>query len=270
LVGAFSAPYAIAVDAASFVGSALFMTAIKRVEELPAALAGSRRRMRAEIAEGLGYVFRHPLMRPMMFWVATANFFGTLIGSILIVYAVRVLHISPARIGLIFSLANIGVLIGAVTATRLAKRFGIGRTLIGLAAANGWASLLIPLASGSLAIPFLVAAQLLSGFCAVAANVNGISLVQAITPDRLLGRMNASRRFVVWGVFPLGGLAGGLLGSNLGIRQAIWIGAVGGSVAFVPLLFSSVRLVATTEDGEKMVQGINDEFALRHSEQPAV
>ena len=78
LVGAFSAPYAIAVDAASFVGSALLMTAIKRVEELPAALAGSRRRMRAEIGEGLGYVFRHPLMRPMMFWVATANFFGTL------------------------------------------------------------------------------------------------------------------------------------------------------------------------------------------------
>ncbi len=265
LVGAFSAPYAIAVDAASFVGSALLMTAIKRVEELPAALAGSRRRMRAEIGEGLGYVFRHPLMRPMMFWVATANFFGTLIGSILIVYAVRVLHISAAEIGLIFSVANVGALVGAVIGTRLAKRFGIGRTLIGLAAANGWASLLIPLASGSLAIPLLVAAQLMSGFCAVAANVNGISLVQAITPDRLLGRMNASRRFVVWGVFPLGGLVGGLLGSTVGIREAIWIGAVGGSVAFVPLLFSSVPQVITTEDGEKMVQAINEEFALRHA-----
>jgi MFS family permease len=265
LVGAFSAPYAIAVDAASFVGSALLMTAIKRVEELPAALAGSRRRMRAEIGEGLGYVFRHPLMRPMMVWVATANFFGTLIGSILIVYAVRVLHISAAEIGLIFSVANVGALVGAVIGTRLAKRFGIGRTLIGLAAANGWASLLIPLASGSLAIPLLVAAQLMSGFCAVAANVNGISLVQAITPDRLLGRMNASRRFVVWGVFPLGGLVGGLLGSTVGIREAIWIGAVGGSVAFVPLLFSSVPQVITTEDGEKMVQAINEEFALRHA-----
>jgi MFS family permease len=269
LVGAFSAPYAIAVDAASFVGSAVLMTAIKRVEELPPVLAGSRRRLWAEIGEGLRYVFRHPLMRPMMFWVAVANFFGTVIGSILIVYAVRVLHISAARIGLIFSLANVGVLIGALTGTRIAKRFGIGRTLIGLAAANGLAYLLIPLASGSRAIPFLVAAQLVSGFCAVAANVNGITLLQAITPDRVLGRMNASRRFVVWGVFPFGGLAGGLLGANLGIRQAIWIGAAGGSVAFVPLLFSSVRHVATTEDGEGMVQAINDEFALRHSEQPA-
>src|SRR4029077_20123095 len=74
LVGAFKAPYAIAVDAASFVGSALLMTAIKRVEELPATLVGSRRRMRAEIWEGLGYVFRHPLLRPSMVYVATSNF----------------------------------------------------------------------------------------------------------------------------------------------------------------------------------------------------
>jgi MFS family permease len=270
LVGAFSAPYAIAVDAASFVGSALLMTAIKRVEELPDALAGSRRRMRAEIGEGLGYVFRHPLMRPMMFWVATANFFGTLIGSIVIVYAVRVLHLSAATIGLAFSLASVGVLAGAATGMRISKRIGIGRTLIGLAAANGCASFLIPLASGSVAIPFLVAAQLVSGFCGVAANVNGITLLQAITPDRLLGRMNASRRFVVWGVIPLGGLAGGLLGSNLGIRQAIWIGAAGGSVAFIPLLSSSIRRVVTTEDAERMVQPINDEFASRHAEQAAV
>src|SRR5260370_28902761 len=91
LVGAFSAPYAIAVDAAGFIGSPLLMTAIKRVEELPAALAGSRRRMWVEIAEGLGYVFRHPLMRPMMLWVATRHFLTPVIFSILLVFAVRAL-----------------------------------------------------------------------------------------------------------------------------------------------------------------------------------
>jgi hypothetical protein len=72
-------------------------------------------------------------------------------------------------------------------------------------------------------------------------NVTGISLMQAITPDRLLGRMNASRRFVDWGVIPLGGLAGGVLASQVGLRAAIWVGAIGASVAFVPLLFSPVR-----------------------------
>jgi MFS family permease len=260
LVGAFSAPYAIALDAASFVGSALFMTAIKRIEELPASLAGSRRRMRAEIAEGLGYVFRHPLMRPMMLWVATSNFFTTTIFSILLVFAVRVLHLSAATIGLTFSLASLGTLAGALLATRITRTFGIGWTLIGTAAAGGFAFLLIPLASGSIAITLLVLAQLVFGFCAIVSNITGISLVQATTPDRLLGRMNASRRFVVWGVIPLGGLAGGALGSHLGLRETMWIGAAGASVAFLWLLSSPLRLIRVTADADDLVREINERF----------
>lgn len=259
LVGAFTAPYAIVVDAASFVASALFMTRIERVEQLPA--TNGQRRMRAEMTEGLGYVLRHPLMRPMMMFVATSNFFTTMIFSILLVYAVRVLHLSAATIGVVFSLGNIGVLAGALGATRIARRFGIGRTLVGLAAAGGFAWIFVPLASGAVAIPFLVIAQLVFGFCAVASNINGISLLQAITPDRLLGRMNASRRFVVWGVIPLGGLAGGALGSHIGVRETMWVGAVGSSFAFLPLLLSQMRLVRRTEDAEEMVRTINEEFA---------
>ena len=263
LVGAFKAPYAIAVDAASFVCSALLMTAIRRVEELPATLAGSRRRMRAEIGEGLGYVFRHPLMRPMMLWVATSNFFTTMIFSILLVFAVRVLHLSAATIGLILSLGSLGSLAGALTATRIAKRLGIGRTLIALGAIMGLAFICIPLASGSVAIPFLVIPQFTLGFCGLVTNINGITLLQSITPDRLLGRMNASRRFVVWGVIPLGGLAGGALGSKIGLRETLWIGAVGASLAFLPLLFSPLRLVRENADAEELVREINAEFALR-------
>jgi MFS family permease len=263
LVAAFKAPYAIAVDAASFGLSALFMTAINRVEELPAELGASRRRMRAEIAEGLGYVLRHPLMRPLMLFVATSNFFGTIIGSILLVFAVRVLHLSPATIGLIFSLASLGGLAGAFTATKIATKFGIGRTLVGLAATSGLAFVLVPLASGSLAVPFLVAAYVVYGFSGLVLNITGISLLQAITPDRLLGRMNASRRFVVWGVIPLGGLTGGALGSHLGLRETMWIGAIGASLAFLPLLFSPTRQVVETADAEEMVREINAEFAHR-------
>jgi MFS family permease len=122
---------------------------------------------------------------------------------------------------------------------------------------------LIPLASGSFAIPFLVVAYLVYGFSGLVLNITGISLLQAITPDRLLGRMNASRRFVVWGVMPLGGLTGGALGSHLGLRATMWIGAVGASLAFLPLLFSRTRLVKETADAEEMVREINAEFALR-------
>ena len=216
--------------------------------------------MRAEIAEGLGYVFRHPLMRPMMLWVATSNFFTTTIFSILLVFAVRVLHLSAATIGLIFSLGSLGTLAGALLATRIARRLGIGWTLITTAAAGGFAFVLIPLASGSLAIPFLVVAQLVFGFCAIVSNITGISLVQATTPDRLLGRMNASRRFVVWGVIPLGGLVGGALGSHVGLRETMWIGAVGASVAFLWLLSSPLRLVRVTADADALVREINERF----------
>jgi MFS family permease len=260
LVSALTAPYAILADAISFVGSALFLTGIKRTERIADSAQVARRRMRAEIAEGLGYVLRHPLMRPMMLWVATSNFFTSMIFSILLVYAVRLLHLSPATVGLVFSLGNLGVLAGAFVAAPMARRFGIGRTLMAVAAVGGLSFFFVPLATGSRAIPFLVFAQLVFGFCAVAGNINAISLLQAITPDRLLGRMNASRRFVVWGVMPFGSLIGGALGSHLGLRETMWIGASGASLAFIALAFSPVRLVRRIEDAEEMVRPINEQF----------
>jgi MFS family permease len=252
LIGAITAPYAIAVDAVSFAGSAILMTAIRRIEELPETLAASRRRMRTEIAEGLRFVVGHPIMRPMMVFVATSNFFNTLLYSIFLVFAVRDLHLHAATIGLMFSLANIGTLAGAMTATRTARRFGIGPSMISFAALSGFALLLIPLARGGYAIPFIVVAQLVFGFCAIGMNVNGISLVQAITPERMLGRTNASRRFVVWGVMPFGGLIGGALGSTLGLRAALWVGAIGCALAFLALLPSPIRRVRVLADAEAL------------------
>ncbi len=258
LVGALKAPYAIAIDAASFAASALFMTRIKRIEAVPE--TRGRRRMRQEIGEGLRFVLRHPLMRPAMVWVATMNFFTTVGGSILLVFAVRDLHLTAATIGLIFSLGNIGVLAGALLAPRIARALGIGHALIGFAAVGGASWLFIPLAASGHAIPFLVTAQLLFGFCAVSANVTGISLYQAITPDRMLGRMNASRRFVVWGIMPFAGLIGGALGTQLGLRPTLWIAGAGATVAFLPMLLSPYRRVSTQTDAEEIVSSINHEF----------
>jgi MFS family permease len=239
LVGAITAPYAILADAVSYVGSALFVGAIQRRERAEPAV--EQPQMRREIAEGLRYVLGHPYMRPSMMFVAISNFSSNLVFSIFLVYAVRELDLSAATIGLVLSLSNLGVLVGAATANRLALRLGIGRTLIGSAALGGCSLLLVPSAPRSLAIPFIVVAFALGGACAVIYNVTGISLMQAITPDRMLGRMNASRRFIVWGVIPLGGLAGGILASHAGLTTAIWVGAIGASIAFVPLLFSPVR-----------------------------
>ena len=79
-------------------------------------------------------------------------------------------------------------------------------------------------------------------------NVTGLSFQQAVTPDRLLGRLNATRRFIVWGVIPLGSLVGGALASQIGLRQTLWVGAIGASLSFLPLLLSPVRSIGRMED----------------------
>jgi MFS family permease len=242
LVDLLTAPVAILADAISFAVSALFLGAIRR-EEVPVERKAGRTRLHVEIVEGVRFVATHPYLRPSMAFVAISNFFGMVMYSILLVYAVRDLGLGPAAIGVIFALGNVGFLAGAALTTRISSRLGVGPTLVGSAFVVGWPLLLIPLAPEDAAAPFLVAAFALAGFGGVVYNVTGLSLMQAITPNRLLGRMNASRRFVVWGVIPLGSLAGGALAAVIGLRPTLFVGAVGGCFAFVPVLFSPVRSV---------------------------
>ena len=102
---------------------------------------------------------------------------------------------------------------------------------------------MIALAPQDNAIPFILASMIVIGFGGILYNVTAISLIQAITPDRILGRANASRRFVVWGVVPLGGFTGGILASTIGLRQTMVVGALGGLLTIVPILFSPLRKV---------------------------
>lgn len=230
---------AILGDAISFLVSAFFLGTIRREESVERPV--ERTRLRVEVLEGLRFVFGHPYLPPSMAYVAIFNFFAQVLFAIFLVDAVRRLHLSPAVIGVVFAIGDIGFLVGAVVAPRVSLRLGAGPTLILSAFFGGASLLLIPAAPPSEPIPFLIAQGLTGGFCVVLYNVVAISLFQATTPDRLMGRMNASRRFVVWGVIPLGGLAGGVLASTIGLRETLWVGAAGASIAFVPLLFSPLR-----------------------------
>jgi len=253
LIGVLTAPYAVLVDAISFLVSALFLSSIRLGESIESAANGKREPLRTEIADGLRFVLRHPIMRPSLVYVALVNFFSNVVFSVYLVYAVRDLDLSPTAIGLIGSIGNVGLLVGAIIAPRLGTRFGVGPVLIVVAAISGFSLWLIPLASERLVIPLLVASGVIFGFCAVVYNVVGISLMQAITPDRMLGRMTASRRFVVFGVIPLGMLAGGALGTTIGLRETMWIGAVGSSLCFLALFASPIRQVRTVADAEQLV-----------------
>jgi MFS family permease len=174
---------------------------------------------------------------------ATFNFFNNVAFAILIVYLVRRLHMTPLTIGLTFTLASAGAFAGAFLAGRIGTRFGIGRTILLGTLIDGLPLLLVPLAPRSLAVPFIVVSFALVEFGVVLYNVSAISLTQALTPERLLGRVNASRRFVVWGTIPLGSLVSGALASTIGLRPTMFVGAIGCTLAAIPIALSPVRHV---------------------------
>jgi MFS family permease len=260
LVGALTASYAVLVDAISFVVSALLLMSIRKTEAAPVAVQ-ERRSMRSEIATGLRYTWHHPLMRPLVLQIGIGNFFNATISSILLVFAVRDLHLTATTIGLTFSIGNLGLLVGATIARRLATALGIGPTLICGAVATGVAWLFVAVAPRQAAIPLLALAQFVWSLGAVLYFVNGISLIQTITPDRLLGRVNASRRFAVWGVLPFGSLLGGALGTVLGLRATIWVGAIGAALSAIPLILSPMRRVRRMEDAEELARSVNEAYA---------
>jgi MFS family permease len=248
LVSVLTAPVAIAVDAASYLVSALMMGRIRTAEAVTS--REERRSLRAELREGLGYVFGHPYQRGIVAAVAISNFFGQLVFAILLVFAVRELGLTAAAIGVILSLGSVGALLAAVTARRVGDRLGVGRTILLAAFLFGPGTLLIAVAPVDYAEEFIVAAIAIVGYGGTLFNVTMISLVQAITPDRILGRANASRRFVVWGVIPVGGVVSGVLAETIGLRETIVVGSLGALLAVVPILASPIRSVGKMSDLE--------------------
>jgi MFS family permease len=259
LVELLRAPYAILVDAISFLASGLFVLGIgKREENVPTReqRREAKSSMRTELAEGLRWVLGNRYLRTIAACTATFNFFGSLMGAILIVYLVRSLEMSPSMIGLLFGLANVGYLIGAVTSNRIASKIGVGPA-IWAGALCGIALLLVPLApqNANGAFPFLVVAESFLGFGVVLYNVTQVSMRQAITPERLQGRMNSVMRFIVWGVMPLGTLLGGSVATIFELRTAIWAGAIGVALAWIPLLFGPIWSLRTVPDvGEEPLE----------------
>ena len=237
-----TAPFAVLADAISFLASALFLFGIRTREEIPEREEGAPRpSMLREAREGLGYVLGHRYLRAIAGTTAISNFATSFAFAIFLVYAVRTLELSAAAIGILFSVGSIGSMVGALFGRRIAARLGVGPTIIVTAAVFGPALLLFPAAPVSFPYPFLVAGMILFGLAGVTYNITQLSYRQAVTPERMLGRMNSVMRFIVWGVMPIGSLLGGAIGTWVGLREAMWAGAVIGSTACLPVLLSPVR-----------------------------
>ena len=258
LIALIAAPFAVVVDAASFFASGGLISLIRRHEHKPArptAADGSHTSLRREIADGLRYVLGNRHLSKIAGSTATSNLGTSIAFAVFPFFAYRELGLSPALVGAAFGLGSIGILLGAVAAAPLARRFGVGPVIVGSMFVSGPAAalmVLLPAADAgptNTSIPWaalgagalLLTAQFVSGFSAVTYNVNQVSFRQAITPLTMQGRMNATMRFIVWGTLPLGSLAGGLLASVLPVRTTILIGAFVASTAFLWVLFSPVR-----------------------------
>ena len=248
LIGLVKAPVAILLDAFSFLFSAAFIFWIRRPEPPLVShqeATGAKPSMREEIAVGLRYVIGHRWLRSIAATTGTSNFFGNVSGSILILWLVRERSFTPELLGLAFSIGSIGFLLAALVTSRLTKRLGVGRMLVISSVGFSLAGLPVAIAPDGLLFGAVAVSGFVGGFCSVAWNVNQVSLRQAITPLRMQGKMNATMRFIVWGTLPIGSILGGFLGGTIGLHATIWVGALGGLIAFVPVTMSQVRQIVT-------------------------
>ena len=244
LVQWIGAATAVVADAVSFVLSAAFIFGI-RAPEPPVARAeetsGRLRSLGGEIKEGLRYVLGHRVLRLIAGSTATANLFGSMSLAVFLLYANRERGYSAGLIGLVFSLSNLGVLVAALSAGRVTRAIRLGPAIATGMGVSAIGLLMIGLAPVSHALAWFIAAYLLFGFGGTLYNIDQVSLRQAITPDRMQGRMNASMRFMVWGTMPIGSLLGGLLGTVLGLRPTLLVAGVLGMLAIPWLLAKPVR-----------------------------
>jgi MFS family permease len=236
LIGAANAVFTTGLG---YLASALFLFRIKKTE--PEATRGERGSVRAEVAEGLRFVFGNRLLRAITAATASANFFGGAILAVEVLFLVRMLGLTETGVGTILGCAGAGSVAGALTAGWWIRRFGQARTIWLVPLLTWPAQLLLPLAQPGWRTGLVVVGTALAGYGAVVYNVAQVSFRQTICPDELLGRMNASIRFVVWGTMPLGGLLGGALGELLGVRGALWVATAGQALAVLWVLLSPLR-----------------------------
>jgi MFS family permease len=239
LVQAAGAPFAMLADAVSYLGSVFFLRRIESPEPPIEPEAGSTRE---RLLAGLSFVIGDPIMRPTLLSVATINFFTFASGALFILYATTKLGISPGALGLALGTGAVGAVVGAIVASGIGRRIGLGPAYALGCLLFPVSLLLIPLAGPDMPMPLILAlifgSEFGAGFGVMILDINVGAIIYARTPDRIRARANGAFRFVNYGVRPLGALLGGLLGDALGVREAIWVATIA-AVAGVAFLLGS-------------------------------
>ncbi|MFD4941418.1 MFS transporter [Streptomyces sp. NPDC058239] len=243
LVQALTAPVTVVVDALTFLVSAVLVGRVP-VDEPPAVSGNAAAPSLLQRArEGMSFVVRHPVLRAALGCAATVNFFTFVAGSGLIVlFANRSLGLSAGAIGIAFGIGATGSLLGAVSAPKVSRRFGVGRSIV-VGAVLFPAPIAIAAAAGGplwLRAGALAAAEFLSGFGVMLFDVNLNSLQAAVIPDGMRSRVAGAYSTINYGIRPVGAIVGGLLATLIGLRATLLIAAVGGALSLLWLLPSPI------------------------------
>lgn len=244
LVQWLTAPLAIALDAGSYLASALAIRLI-RAPEPPLPPPATPHHLGREIAEGLRWVYGHPWLRAISTTTIVRFLFSSMGNAILVLYMTQDLHFDPVTVGLVYAVGGPGALAGSFVTERITRRLGVGPTMIAMRALFAGSTLLFPLAAlvPPLAAPLLGLAQFIIGLDIAVEGINDLSLRQSITPARLQGRMNATMRSLNWGTVAIGSLLGGALGAAWGLQPTLVFSSLGLGLSALLLGLSPLRSV---------------------------
>ena len=222
LIQVLTAPITIVLDALSFVGSAFFLSRI-RVQEPP--IEQDPGSIRTQLATGLSFIARDPIIRAIILSVGTVNFFNFCFAALFVLYATTYLHVTPGVLGLALGSGAVGGVIGAVIAARVGRRLGIGKAyLLGLVLFPA-PLILVPIASGppEIVLPLLFLSEFGSGLGVMILDINASAMIQARVPDKIRGRAGGAFRFLNMGIRPIGATVGGVLGGIFGVRETLFV-----------------------------------------------
>ena len=248
LVQVLSAPAALVADACSYVLSALCLRTVEAVEPEPEPPG------KGHVLSGIRFVLGSPIVRAALGATATINFFNFVFFALFILYATRSLDIAPGTLGLVLGAGAVGSVIGSLVTAGVARRIGIGAAFALGCVLFPAPLILVPLAGGAdwVVLACLFAAEFGSGMGVMILDISVGTIFAAVIPHRLRSRVSGAYMVVNYGVRPLGALAGGALGSWIGLRETLWIATVGALAGFLWLLPSPVlglRTLPEPEDG---------------------
>jgi MFS family permease len=236
LVQIATAPVTLLIDCFSYLASAFFLTRISPQE--PATEEAET----GHLAAGARFIKGNAIVRSALLSTATINFFNFMFWALFVLYATKQLGVRPATLGVVLGAAAVGGLIGSVITSRISDRIGVGRTLVLGSALFPAPLLLVPLAGGPepVILAMLFLAEFGSGVGVMILDISAGAIFAALIPDRLRSRLSGAYMMVNYGVRPVGALAGGTLGSTIGLRPTLWIASAGAILGVLWLLPSPI------------------------------